>query len=259
MAEKKPFRMRAYQFAPKFLPSLITLILLPILICLGLWQLERAEQKQDIIANYLLRSQTVLANLQPIHANPEDYRYYQAELRGHYDNAHTFLLDNQIHAGRPGYQVLTPFIAEQVTTPILINRGWIPLGTRRNQLPTIAPVHGQHTLNGTIYVPHGQAFTLSNKREENPLWPRRVQTLDINQLAQQLNYAISPYVLRLAPDQKTGFIRDWPIVSMKPSKHVAYAVQWFALAATLLILFVIVTIRRRDPDDDTRAQSPAQT
>ncbi|MNN94970.1 hypothetical protein D3C81_2137010 [compost metagenome] len=43
--------------------------------------------------------------------------------------------------------------------------------------------------------------------------------------------------LRLQPGP-ASYLGDWPLVSMGPEKHLGYAVQWFALAATLLGLFV---------------------
>ena len=43
--------------------------------------------------------------------------------------------------------------------------------------------------------------------------------------------------LRLEPGP-SAYRADWAITSMSPSQHLGYAVQWFALAAALLALFI---------------------
>ncbi len=49
--------------------------------------------------------------------------------------AHQFLLDNMTHAGRAGYEVLTPLLLDDGRV-LLVNRGWLPLPDgRRDELP----------------------------------------------------------------------------------------------------------------------------
>jgi cytochrome oxidase assembly protein ShyY1 len=57
-------------------------------------------------------------------------------------------------------------------------------------------------------------------------------------LSAGLSEPLFPWELRLAPDQPGGFRRDWPVVNVSPEKHRGYALQWFTMAAALLLLFV---------------------
>ena len=41
-----------------------------------------------------------------------------------------------------------------------------------------------------------------------------------------------------------SFVREWKIFAFTPEKHIAYAVQWFAMAFTLLLIFVLMHTRR---------------
>jgi cytochrome oxidase assembly protein ShyY1 len=72
-----------------------------------------------------------------------------------------------------------------------------------------------------------------------------VQALDPATMAQQIGASVDPfpYVIRLAEGAPGVFIRDWPVISTTPEKHRAYAVQWFAMAAMLLGLYLYYSTR----------------
>ena len=45
-----------------------------------------------------------------------------------------------------------------------------------------------------------------------------------------------------------GFERIWQIdLGFSPERHIAYAVQWFGMAMTVLIIFVAVNLKRTHP------------
>ena len=66
----------------------------------------------------------------------------------------------------------------------------------------------------------------------------------IGALAQELGYALLPVVLLLDPDQDQGFARDWTPLQFGPERNVGYAVQWFGLAAALLVIYLVVNTRK---------------
>jgi surfeit locus 1 family protein len=85
------------------------LALLPCLLWLGVWQLHRADEKRALQMQF-----DAQRNAEPIDAaqlSAEPVAYTRAQLRGEFDNAHSFLLDNRVLHGRVGYEVLTPFVA----------------------------------------------------------------------------------------------------------------------------------------------------
>ena len=95
-----------------WLPSLATLLILPILLSLGFWQIQRAQQKQTLIQHYKERKQHPPLSLQQIESEKKivNLRYYRAQLTGHYDNTHQIFVDNRLHNHRVGYYILTPFV-----------------------------------------------------------------------------------------------------------------------------------------------------
>jgi surfeit locus 1 family protein len=247
----KKFFWQGYAFKPKWSMVIITLIFLAILLYLGFWQLQRAQEKRDLQAIYNGRMHSIPLQLSQLNKPLEVLRYYPVQLTGYYDNAHTILLDNKVNNHRIGYEVLTPFILPNSQNAILVNRGWISAGTNRAILPTIPAITSERTIDGIIYVALGKAFTLSDKLETPGSWPLRVQTVQLPELAKLLNKPLFPFTVLLAPNVSGGFVREWQPVVMPPYKHTGYAVQWFSLAALLIILFVFLNIQRRHPVNKT--------
>lgn len=232
-----------YIFAPGLLPSVVTFLLLPLLLFLGSWQLDRAQFKQNLLLQYQQRLQAQPLLLQQVNSSWQNWRFYPLIISGHYDNDHSFLVDNKMYQHRPGYHVLTPFVVDDNRT-LLINRGWIPLENRKN-LPHIKPINGNQTITALIDIPARKPFLLSHRSESNA-WPRRIEAIELEQLAKELHTVLYPVVLLLSPDEKSGYVRDWQPVTltMPPARHIAYAVQWFSLAITLSIIFIIVNTKK---------------
>jgi len=234
-------RLRHYRFDWKL--SLLTVVLLPLLLSLGFWQLRRAQEKLELQQQYTTRQNEAPVALAQLKVQ-DDLQYRQVELVGRYDNAHNFLLDNRIHEGQVGYDLITPFVSETQRI-ILVNRGWLPQGATRAQLPTLDAIDGRVTVRGSIYVPVGKQLTLGVTREGNA-WPQVIQTLDplpAGALAGYRAADVFPYSVRLAADAPGVLVRDWPVVSMGPERHQGYAVQWFAMAAMLIGLYLYYSTR----------------
>jgi len=235
--------LKGFIFTPHLVSILLMVILLPILMGLGVWQLNRAELKRGLLAQYENRIHSApLHNLQQA---KRQQRYYPVQLTGKFDNQHTILLDNKMHQHRVGYQVLTPFVMGKSQRVVLVNRGWIPIGQSRRQLPAIKPVLGEVTVAGLLDFPPAKYFSLSAQLSASQTWPWRVQHLDLQKIAQRLPYNLIPSIILLSPQSAYGFTREWKPITVKPEKHTAYAVQWFALALTLMIIFIGVNLRRK--------------
>lgn len=222
--------------------AIVSLIFICLFISLGCWQLSRAKQKKILIQSYTQRmQQTFQANaLQP----STDLRFYQARLEGEFDNQHTLLLDNKIMHGKVGYEVYTPFKVKQLATPILVDRGFIPMGTSRQTLPTIPAITGHTVITGLLNLP--PTYVAFGQMLESPqmTWPLRVEFINLTELPRVLPYPLFNYTLSLAPHDPAAFETEWQIVTMGPEKHLGYAFQWFALALTLLILSVALNWKR---------------
>lgn len=216
--------------------ALLALFFIGFFIYLGVWQLNRAKVKQQLIATYEER-----ITFPPLSSKAfplkNDLRYYRLTISGHFDNQHTFLLDNKIFHQQVGYEVYTPFISPRLP-PILIDRGFIPLGTNRQVLPLIPAIQDEVTITGMLNLPPTY-FALGKIVDETHLtWPLRVQFIHLSMMANLFKRPFMPYVLILAPNNPYGLPCEWQIATMSPSRHQGYALQWFAFAFTLLILFV---------------------
>ncbi|MBM7062608.1 SURF1 family protein [Pseudomonas sp. UL073] len=233
------------RFRPGVLPSLIVLALLPVLIGLGFWQLARAEEKRQLLASYEARRQAepmAVAALER-HSDPA---FRRVVLHGQFDAQHSLLLDNRIHQGQVGVELLQPFYDQASDLWVLLNRGWLPWPDRRTA-PTFTTPDGAQTLTAWVYVPPGATFQLHSDPTGGD-WPRLVTAVDPAALWQQLGRGGLSRELRLEGGA-AAYLTDWPIIAMGPEKHTGYAVQWFALAAALCGLFVYFGLHngRRTP------------
>jgi surfeit locus 1 family protein len=230
-------------------PTLVYLCLLPLLIALGIWQLGRSEEKRV----FLEQQGQELASSEIIHLskasedNVDRLRYKKVQAIGHYDQAHQFLIDNQISAGKAGYFVLTPFVLQGETKAVLVNRGWVPLNQQRSILPDLQISSEQTKVTGRINQFPSVGIKLAGAEIPTEGWPSVVQVVDSSVLAKKLGYSIFPFQIELDKDQPEGFKREWQTTTMMlPEQHTAYAIQWFALALTLTILFIWYSFKKND-------------
>lgn len=241
-------------FRPGLWPTVVTLVLLALLISLGFWQLQRAEQKRELLAAY-----GDLPLDAPVRLNADfrlgpDWRFRRAQVQGRFDAEHQFLLDNRVRQGRAGYFVLTPLYLAQSGHAILVNRGWVPQGVTRDDLPALpVPDAGARVMvEGLIDFPPEQVFALGEGEDRDPGWPKVLQRVRLPVQAGQLGVPLLPALLLLDPEDPAGFVRDWHPVVFGPERHVGYAVQWFALALVLVLLYLWVNIERADGADGQR-------
>lgn len=233
-------RVGAFRFAPALLPSLAALPLLGLLLGLGFWQLDRAAQKQSLLDDYQRHARDAAITLDADTRIAASDRYRRVEARGVYDVERQFLLDNRVHQGRPGYEVLTPLRLGDGEVAVLVDRGWLPLGRSRDELPDlrIAEPESERRVSGMIYLPSPDTFVLGEGEARDPGWPKVLQRVRYELHAQQLGYRLLPMVLWLDPAAADGYTRAWQPVVFGPERHRGYAVQWFALAATLFVIYL---------------------
>jgi surfeit locus 1 family protein len=234
-------RVGKLEFAPGLWPSVVTLVLLGLLMSLGFWQLDRAEQKRALLAGYNSDANETVIRLDAGLGSYADFNYQFASVSGRYDPRRQFLLDNRTHLGRAGYHVLTPLILSEQAA-VLVNRGWVPLGRSRDELPDPIVDREFRTVLGRVKVPLSDTFMLGEE-ESRSAWPYRIQRVNTERLGAELGYPLLPVVVLLDPDQPDGFVRDWKPLRYGPERNVGYAVQWFGLAAALLVIYLVVNTR----------------
>jgi cytochrome oxidase assembly protein ShyY1 len=213
--------------------ALFVVVLVPLFIYLGFWQLSRADEKRDIAGRWEARRQQDPVSLLSLPRDGEDLAYRQVSLEGEFEEAQSFLLDNRIRDGQYGVEVLTPFRLEGGSR-VLVNRGWLAADRYRRSLPDVPAAGGVRRIEGYVYVPPGEAYTVG-EISTGDAWPRLVQAVDIPVLQDLLGAALWPHTVRLAAESPAALLAEWPLVNVRPEKHTADAVQWFAMAAVLAL------------------------
>jgi surfeit locus 1 family protein len=166
------------------------------------------------------------------------------EARGIFDPRHVVFIDNRVYKHQPGFYVMMPLRIAGSDKHVLVNRGWIAAGVERNRAPPVKTPEGEVTVRGTAIPPSERFLELSNKVAEGNVWQnmvleryRQATRLDVQGIILQQTEATANW--------DDGLVRDWPPVDLKRNTHLAYAVQWFAMAAALFIYYVVINVRRR--------------
>ncbi len=238
-----------FEFRPGLWPSVVTLLLLVLLLGLGFWQLDRAEQKRRLVTQFQggVSADPIQVDAK-LQAAP-DLEYQPATVRGRLDPVHQFLLDNRIHQGVVGYEVLTPLLLPEDDVVLLVNRGWVPRGMHREQLPDVSLKEEWVQLRGQLKSPPQKVFTLGEGEDRHLGWPKVLQQIRLELQAEQLGKSLLPMLLLLDPDQDQGYVRQWePVLGFGPERNVGYALQWFSLALALLVIFLLVNSKRIHDD-----------
>lgn len=229
---------------------------------LGVWQLDRAEQKTTLQARIDGRAgQPALAQAElarsELEAQGQHYRLVR--LRGRWLAQHTVYLDNRQMNGKPGFFVVTPLLLGPGDA-VLVQRGWMPRNFQdRTALQPLPTPTGEIVLTGRLAPPPAKLLSLGDTDAG-----RIRQNLDLLQFAQDIGVALRPLsVQQLAPASlptdptpadaapasalplaDDGLLRQWPAVAVDVGKHHGYALQWFALCALIAGLYLWFQILR---------------
>ncbi len=217
-------------------------------VLLGLWQWHRADEKRALEAAYSAGGADFASEL-GARSTTDLPRYAQVRVHGRYDGMHQFLLDNVSHGGRAGYQVLTPFRLDDGRL-LLINRGWVPLSDgRRDRLPDIAlPDASEIGVGGRLdELPAAAIAAGMAPPSPDASWPKRTSFPTSAQLGQALGQNVERRQLLLGENEPNGYLRDWheAMLGLPPQQHLAYALQWWALAALIGFLFLYLNLECR--------------
>ncbi|MEK7207779.1 MAG: SURF1 family protein [Pseudomonadota bacterium] len=232
------------RFRPTLISSIAVAILLPVFLYLGYWQLQRADEKRLLQTEYDTRAHKTLIKVEPRLQRVEELQFYKVVARGRYETGHQILLDNRVQQGQVGYQVITPLRLENSDVRILVNRGWIPLGTDRAHLPVIATPEGSQEVAGLATLPAEKFFTLGQPEKSSQQWQTVWQNLDMRRYIAAVPYPVQPVIILLDPESPAGgFVREWGRLDTGIAVHQGYAFQWFMLAATLMIVYLFYGLR----------------
>ena len=215
------------------------------LVSLGIWQLDRLQQRRAFNAQFaLVRAQAMLDlnKIQPNDILTMEWR--PAEFVGKYDFENQFAVRNQYSNGQPGYHLMTPLlsdpstVSEQVPTAVLVDRGWIPADGnsapadwRKYDEAGAVKVIGQIRLGSSKPAFGGVADALPSDGSRLMIW----NNADVAQVGKQLPYPILSIYLQPNADASDTEppIPFQPQIDLTEGPHLGYAMQWFAFSAIL--------------------------
>ncbi len=237
-------------FSPGLIPTIIYLILLAVLLRLGFWQLDRAEEKQALIELFQQQNNSgpliITDNIQP----DERLNYRTAQVTGKYNTAKQVFIDNKVFQGKTGVYVLTPLKLQDSEYSMLVNRGWVPMVIDRSKLPEIKTTQKLITLSGKIKILSKKPFTVGDQFQSNTGWPALMQWINIAEIEKVSGLKLLPYIFLLDEKEQSGYVRNWKPVVMLPEKSISYAVQWFALALALTIIYIVVNLKKKSKKEN---------
>lgn len=210
---------------------------------LGFWQLQRAEEKKQMIV-----AEEALANEKPLpfeNLQSESPKAYQRLIIAGKYLPHVFLLDNQHYQHQFGYDVLSPLLLSNGMV-VIVDRGWIAGDITRQTFPQVNFPDTMQVLQGSVYYPSNKQWVLGQSLEEKNKNLTVIELLDQQLFTQVLQKKLYPFIIRLDKQDPNGFVREWAIVSMSPERHWGYALQWFAMALALFILYFVLTIKKNN-------------
>jgi surfeit locus 1 family protein len=233
------------EFAPPAWGVALVTIGVAVFVSLGYWQLGRAHEKQALFDAFMQGSQdTVDATGLGF---DELARYQHVRLRGAYDATRQILLDNMPSVtGRPGFRVLTPFERADGRGWVLVDRGWVPLGATREDLPDVTVGVREREVSGILDVLPIPGMRVGPAAAPgNHDWPRVLLFPTEADVESALGIDVEPRIVLLDAGAPDGFERKWrPALGFGPERHLGYAIQWFAFALVAMVIFIALNLRR---------------
>jgi cytochrome oxidase assembly protein ShyY1 len=241
--------------------TLIALVLIPVMIKLGFWQLHRHQTKvaQNTLISDNLKSKPVPVTdlTSPGHTVPEADFWRRVTATGTFDPAHEVVVRRRTsNDGQVGYHVLVPLVLRGGDT-VIVNRGWIDSNGDQQAFPKI-PGLPKGTVTVTGLLQGDETTAASGIKNVSGLPPRQVMLINSTQQAKALGRPVlGGYIALKSPVPSGGSpepIADPEHSSIGP--HMAYAVQWWLFVAAVPVGWVVL-VRREKHEREAAAEQAA--
>jgi surfeit locus 1 family protein len=237
-----------FQFRVQAIPTIVMVLLAPLFVGLGVWQLERAEQKRTIASTQEVRRKLPALKLTDPIGEAAQLEYRKLSVRGRFLDENTVLIENRKHQGKTGYHVITPLRLSESGHILLVNRGWVPSQQVQQQF-RLPSAQGESTIEGEARILQPPPIDLRlplEPSERMPHWP----FLTVEQFSAWSGLEVLPFVLLQAAEESSAFIRTWPKPVAKDLMHIGYAIQWFAFALITLMIWLRLSLYKRNKTGD---------
>jgi len=231
---------RSRRTLPPALAFLLCAALVVLFVRLGFWQWHRGTLRQQALEGFASGGTRVVNLTGASDAQP---LYQRVQVAGRFDGTRQFLLDNRSHGGLPGYEVLTPLLRAD-RPALLVDRGWVPLGASRRDLPAVEVSGEPLTLSGRLANLPTPGLAVGRAPPAGA-WPKVTAFPSMPQLEAAYGAPLEPRILLLDAAAGPGYLREWAPPGMSPLRNFSYAVQWWSFALATLVLWAVLALRRR--------------
>ncbi|MEZ8547284.1 SURF1 family protein [Vibrio cyclitrophicus] len=255
--DEHKFRSKGFWIA-----VVLTVVSVGILIKLGLWQLDRGNEKLRYEQQLSERAQQSSRSLDAVISEWKESRIQaqgaseQPSLNGlkvdvdlEMPSGLVVLLDNQINQGTVGYVIYmlgkvrledenNSLVAEK---QLLIDLGFVAASNDRRELPQLGSITVPSKMSGRLYT--RSVNPLSHELGLENTTPNRIQNLNIAALSQYTGQEVLPFVFQPQSLGSWPYELLWRPTAMKSEKHFGYSFQWFVMAAVLLFLMLLIGYR----------------
>jgi len=224
--------------------TLLVIALMGVLARLGIWQLDRLQQRRD--ANALIAASLAAP---PFDLNatavPEDISEWDNRLvaaSGMFDYEQEVLLDLQNWGYRAGVNLITPLVLDGSQTAVLVNRGWIPDAESAPEARAAYNVPGEVEITGYVAL----SEKLSREPTVTPEGPQvKVYRVDVEALQAQMPYTLLPFyiVQDVENDNEQLPYRLERQIDLSEGSHLSYAIQWFIFSIGLGVAYLVFVNR----------------
>ncbi len=249
--DEHKFRSKGFWIA-----AVLTVVSVGVLIKLGVWQLDRGNEKLRYEQQLLERSQqssraldivlsdwrgTGLRAQEP--SSSQTLNGLKVDIELATPSGLILLLDNQINQGMVGYVIymLGETQTQDGRKQLLIDLGFVAASNDRRKLPQLGNITLPTNMSGRLYVrsvnPLSQELGLENTT------PKRIQNVNIQALSQYTGQEVLPFIFQPQSLGSWPYEMLWRPSAMKSEKHFGYSFQWFVMAAVLLFLMLLIGYR----------------
>ena len=233
-------------------PTVFVALTLPVLLGLGIWQLERREWKTALLEHVADGMSAPPVVLPAVIDDPMAWDFRRVSVSGTFLHDAEMLLTGRSHRGRAGALVVTPLRRSEPEAAgqiVLVDRGWVPVDRQLPESRSDSLAAGPVRVEGVARIPPARGWLRPDNRPEENLW----FWIDLPAMAA---YAGAPTVAPLVVEAGPGDAPEALPVAVQtaidiPNNHLQYALTWFSLAAALLAIYILYHWRQsgRTPDE----------
>jgi len=235
-------RIDNFHFRPQLIPTLVLVLLLPLFLLLAAWQIDRAGQKRALAA--LLTEREALSPLQldADRVDPQRLLHRSLQAEGRFVAKKSIWIENRKYLGRTGFHLLTPLRVEATGRYLLVNRGWLPASMADTPQQALTPTENVR-VTGQVVIPSAPVIELAWQPPVNGLqsWP----FVTLERYLAWSGLPLYPFILQ-QQDADPRFIRIWESLPTNDAMHIGYALQWSAFALIVLLLWLRLSVSRKE-------------